>query len=128
MKLYLSSNVKIKDIQKKFKNSFPYLKLEFFKKHAFAKGNPNNNIVSANSTLIDVTGVTIDGEIQIKGRQTVAELEELFQSRFNLPVQIFRKIRYSWIDITKTDHLQLQKHNIMGREACSSMYDEVVLL
>ena len=129
MKLPLLHNIKIKDIKREFEKAFPYLKLEFFRKmHDIEKGNSIKDIVSENATLIDVTGVMKEGEIKIRPWHTVAEIEQLFQSKFNLPVQIFRKTRYSWIETTKTDQLSLEKQNRMGRETCdATSYKDVLL-
>ncbi|MGZ8537369.1 MAG: hypothetical protein ACXWV9_03850 [Flavisolibacter sp.] len=129
MKIQLSHNVKIRDIKKEFEKSFPYLKLEFFKKkHGIEKGNPYKDMVFDDATLLDVTGVMREGEIAIRPWQSVAEVEQLFQSKFNLPVQIFRKTRHSWIETTKSDHQTMQYQNKMGREACDAMYRKNVLL
>ena len=129
MKLHLSPDAKITDITKQFKKAFPYLKLEFFrKKHKIQEGNTNKEMISQHATLIDVTGVMKEGEVEISPGQTVAEVEQLFQSKFNLPVQIFRRAKHSWIETTKTDQLTLQTQNGMGREASNAIYDEVALL
>ena len=105
------------------------MKLEFFKKkHGIEKGNPSKDIVSDNATLLEVTGVMKEGQIEIKPGHTVAELEQLFQSGFNLPVQVFRKTRFSWLETTKSDHLSLQKQNRMGKEACDVSFAKNVLL
>ncbi|MGZ5191230.1 MAG: hypothetical protein ACXWCZ_09440 [Flavisolibacter sp.] len=129
MKIYLSPHSRIWDIKKKFENSLPYLKLEFFKKkHTFQQGNERKDMVPNNATLIEVTDKMKSGEIEFTTWQTVAEVEQLFQSKFNLQVQIFRKTRYSALETIKTDYLTLEKQNKMGREACHEMYDEVALL
>jgi hypothetical protein len=129
MKLHLSQGLKIRDLNRSFQKQYPYLKLEFFKtKHAPQEGTPGKDIVPNSATLIEVTGTMKEGEIDIKSNQKVAEVEQLFQNKFFLPVQIFRKTRSAWIETTKTDNLTFDKQNKMGREACHFMYDEEVLL
>ena len=129
MKLYLSPESRIKEIKKSFEQYFPYLKLEFFsKKHDLRQGNPKKDIVFDTATLIDVTGVMREDEIEISFNETVAELEQLFQNKFNLPVQVFRKTKYSWIETTKTDNLTLGKQNRMGKDACGARFDFPILL
>jgi len=129
MKLYLSANTRIRDLKKDFENSYPYLKLEFFnKRHGIREGNIKSDIIPDKSTLIQVAGVMREGEVEVKPWQTVAELEQVLQSKFYLPVQVFRKGRFSWIETTKTDQLTLEKQNRMGREACNALYDKVELL
>jgi hypothetical protein len=129
MKLLLTADKKIRELKKDFEHSFPYLKLEFFKKsHGFREASSRMDLVPDNVTLIQVAGIMKAGEVEIKPWQSVAEVEQLFQSRFYLPVQIFRKTKFSWIETTKTDHLTLEKQNRMGREACGAVYDEAELL
>ena len=129
MKLHLTSDIRIRDIQKEFKKSFPYLKLEFMRrKQDREKTNPNADVIPSNANLIRLAGVMKEGEIEIKPNQTVAELKQIFQSGFNLPVQVFRKNRSSWVETNKTDQQRLIKQNVMGREACNAMYEKDVLL
>ena len=119
MKLYLSPEVKIKDLKKSFENSFPYLKIEFLKKsHLPEEGSPKKDIVTDSSSLIEVADVMREGEIEIRPDQTVAEVEQVFQTKFYLPVQIFRKSNSVWIETTTTDNFTLEKQNKMGMEAC----------
>ncbi|HEY9364146.1 MAG TPA: hypothetical protein VIQ00_12845 [Chitinophagaceae bacterium] len=129
MKIYLSAEWKIKDVKKRFEKSFPYLKLEFFrKKHAPGKGNLKRDIVPGSATLIEISGVMKEGEIEINPRQTVADIEQQFQKGFNLPVQVFRKTKFSWIETIRTDKLTLEKQNLMGRQDCGSVFNREILL
>ncbi|MFL5808011.1 MAG: hypothetical protein ACJ749_00740 [Flavisolibacter sp.] len=128
MKLQLSADTRFRDVKKVFENSFPYLKLEFFrKKHGIQDGNIKNDIVVDRDTIIHVAGAR-EGEIEVKPWQTVAELEQVFQTKFYLPVHVFRKTKFSWTDTATTDQFTLEKQNRMGREACDKFYDKVELL
>ena len=129
MKLYLSHDTKVSELKKSFQDHYPYLKIEFFRtRHSLGEGSTWNEMVPGSATLIEVTGQLREGEIEIKPGYKVFEVEQLFQNSFGLPVQIFRKTRFSWIETTKTDHLNLKKQNDMGKENCHAIYDEEVLL
>ena len=129
MKLHLTTKVKIRDIQKEFKNSFPYLKLEFMRrKQGKEKTSPRADIIPSNANFVSIAGGMKEEEMEIKPNQTVAELEQIFQSGFNLPVQVFRKTRSSWVETNKTNQQSLIKQNVMGREDCNAMYEKDVLL
>ena len=129
MKLYLSSDLKIKDVKRRFEKEFPYLKIEFVSKSYMTKeGSIQNEILLPHNSLIRVSGVIRNGEITIMGNQTAAEIAQVFQTRFYLPVRIFRKTRSGWIEITSSNHFTMAKQNRMGRVACDAMYDEEVLL
>lgn len=122
MKIYLSPKVRIQDIKNTFKNEFPYLKIEFFKR----KGEPGEGkirelVIPDSTSIMELTGL-VKGEIEILPSQKVKEVEQIFQSEFNLPVHIFRKAKRIWVDTTKTGYLSLEKQNI------KSMFgDEVIL-
>jgi hypothetical protein len=129
MKLQLSADKKIRTLKKDFEHSFPYLKLEFFKKTPeFREASPRIDLVPDNATLIQVAGIMKEGQIEFKPWQSVAEFQQLFQSRFYLSVQVFRKTKFSWIETTTTDDLSLEKQNRMGRQACGAAYDKVEIL
>lgn len=129
MKIYLSPEQKVRNIKKIFQRSFPYLKLEFFrKKHRPGEISINKEIVPDSEMLIEVSGVMREGEIEIRPGQTIAEIEQLFQQRFNLPVQIFRKTKFSWLETSHSDQFTLEKLNRMGKEASGGLFDRVILL
>ena len=129
MKLYLSSDLKIKDVKRRFEKEFPYLKIEFVSKSYMTKeGLLRNEILLPDNSLIRVSGVIRNGEITIMGNQTADEIAELFRTKFYLPVQIFRKTRSGWIEITRTNQFTMAKQNRVGRVACNAIYDEEVLL
>lgn len=129
MKIYLSPEQKVRNIKKIFQRSFPYLKLEFFrKKHRPGEISVRKEIVPDSAMLIEVCGVMREGEIEIRPGQTISDIEQLFQEHFNLPVQIFRKTKFSWLQTANSDQYTLEKLNRMGKEASGGFFDKVVLL
>ena len=129
MKLYLSPELKIREIKKGFVNEFPYLKLEFFNhKHLPGERDPFTQRVSDASSLFEVTGDMMKTEIDINPKQTVSELKQIFRRKLNIHIQIFRRSKYIWIETTQTDNFTLEKQNEMGGKACNAMYDEEIPL
>ncbi len=128
MKIYLNPYLKIKDIKRNFENFFPYLKLEFFKPRSeFVESTSHKDVIPNSSFLVDATGVLTTVEIEINSKQTVAEVEQLFKSLFNLPVRIFRKTRFSSVEIAHTDNVTLETEDKIGRKLCNAVYDEEIL-
>ncbi|ANE49576.1 hypothetical protein [Flavisolibacter tropicus] len=118
MQLYLAPTTKVGDVKEAFHLEFPFLKLEFFKsKHQPGKGTPLSDKATDYTLLVEVLGVMREGDIDIIPSQSVNEVEQLFQRKFNLPVQVFRKMGNLWIETTETDNLSLEHQNEMGREA-----------
>ena len=55
MKLYLSSDLKIKDVKRRFEKEFPYLKIEFVSKSYMTKEDLlQNEILLPHNSLIRV--------------------------------------------------------------------------
>lgn len=118
MQLYLSATTKVGDVKEAFQLAFPFLKLEFFKKkHKPSEGTPLSDKTTDETLLVDVLGVMREGVIEIDASQSVNEIEQLFQRKFNLPVQVFRRMGNLWIETTETDKLSLERQNEIGREA-----------
>lgn len=130
MTLYLSPQLKIKDIKKYFSRSYPYLKIEIFKQQMYSTkdGISQKDIAPDSARLLEITGVMKEGEIEITPKHTVAEAEQIFQNTFFLPVRIFCKSKFSWIETTKTNQMTLEKQNRIGSAACGAIFDLEILL
>jgi hypothetical protein len=117
MKIQLNgdSNLKISDIQKIFEKEFPYLKIEFFnKKHRSFEGSPKSQLIDKNMLLSKLTEKS--GRIEIYEDMTVNEVEKLFEEKFGLHVQIFRKSGKTYLETSVTDSWTLKKQNEVGKE------------
>jgi hypothetical protein len=129
MKINLTSNITVKDVKRIFNDRFPYLKLEFFTEQYFKyKRSPRVQIVPDNTQLIKIAGVMKEGEMEITANQTVMDVEQKFQERFNLPVHILRRSRYDWQETTWAEGYNLAKQNLIGRVESNAIYDLQVLL
>jgi hypothetical protein len=117
MELILSDSTTIKDLKNQFICRFPFLKLEFFKhKHRVGQSSFKDQKLNDKFLLREVNPRFKEGVINLSPSTTVADLEQLFQKQFNLPVQVFRKTNYQWVETTYTDILTLEKQNEMGAE------------
>ena len=121
MKILLTSEKAVKDVQQEFQKAFPFLKIEFFKRpHHEAEGSPASELVPPSMPLVWITGVLREGEIEIQPAEKVKDVEERFQNKFYLPVQVFRRNRDVWLETITTDYLSLAEQNEMGRNASES--------
>lgn len=117
MKLILTGNSPILEIQKEFNRAFPFLKIEFFSR-SHTKGMPTsvNFMIKPGKMLGDFGFPNIQSEIEVNGAKTVAELENEFKDRFALNVQVFRKSGRLWLETTATDEWTLDSQNEEGKE------------
>jgi hypothetical protein len=123
MRLYISKDKTIGDIQEDFNTSYPFLKLEFYKRQ---KGHYEIGARKPLSSAIrlEVAGMKEDdAELDIKDEMTVADLEETFRDKYGLSVQVSRKSGIFWLETTMTDNWSLQKQNEHGKEISFSKVD-----
>jgi hypothetical protein len=114
MKHFLSSESTLRDVNKGFQSQFPFLKLEFYRYgHQFGETSLFEKKVSSRKPLKDISNL-VPGFISIDPMDTVAEVEQRFQKKFGLPVQIFRRAGNVWVETVETDGLTLLKQNSMG--------------
>ena len=126
MELVLTYQETVKNVKKQFNEAFPYLKLEFFTEpHIIGEGSPLKKQVPSSTLLGEINGIITEGEITLKPEYTVSFVEQAFQRKFGLPVQIFRKQKEVWLETTNTDHLTLAEQNEMGRKASEVVAKEV---
>jgi len=115
MILTIKDDRKISEIQESFNTSFPYLKLEFFKKmHGVKELSPFKGMVDSDKTIGQIRTIQNDGFITVTPKMTVAELEQEFGKIFGLSAQVFRKSGKMWIETTVTDKWTLEQQNSEG--------------
>lgn len=103
-------SIKASEIKKVFNNQFPFLKIEFFKKkHKNLQGSLKKELI-----VDDFNIFNIQNAIVFKDDMLVSELENLFEEKFKLSVQVFRKSGKSWLETTFTDGWSLKKQNQEG--------------
>ena len=121
MKLEIIEDKLIKDVQADFNHWFPYLKLEFF----LGQKHPTKTIpmLKADCRIGDVTYGLQEGNIQLSDAMTVIELEEIFNDRFGLHIQVFRKSGNTWLETTMTDKWTLKLQNDHGREISAALLE-----
>lgn len=115
--LIISDNLTIQQVQDKFQEHFPFLKIEFFRKpHEEMEGTPKVNQIVDNAILGDIRKDSNTGELSIHGNQKVSTLEEHFEDMYGLNVQVFRKSGKVWLETTQTDEWTLSEQNRIGEE------------
>jgi hypothetical protein len=103
-------SIKASEIKKVFNNQFPFLKIEFFKKkHKSLQGSLKKELIVDDFNILNIQNV-----IEFKDDMLVSELENLFEEKFKLSVQVFRKSGKSWLETTFTDGWSLKKQNQEG--------------
>lgn len=125
MNIEINSRKKIAEIQQIFNEEFPYLKIEFFTQpHLKGKATSNKYLVNKLKPLGEFAGVDKTGTIEISGSMKVSELEKIFNDRFGLYVQVYRRSGKIWLETTATDDWTLDTQNEEGRDFTDSTRED----
>ncbi|MCC6372320.1 MAG: hypothetical protein IT236_15055 [Bacteroidia bacterium] len=115
--IIISTGKKISVIKEEFNRQFPYLKLEFFKhKHNVMAGNPHSDLIQSDFTLKEIPKSNGNVAVEVTEDMQVGVLEQLFQEKFGVSAQVFRKSGRSWLETSVTDDWTLKRQNDEGRE------------
>jgi len=116
MKLFIEKESKVGDIKKIFACSYPFLKIELYKKpftysHIGIKKEQLAPTESLNKFIhaVDKAAINISRDV------TVAELENQFAD-IGLIAEVFRKSGNVWIESSLTNNWTLQQQNAEGEE------------
>jgi hypothetical protein len=122
----ISDQKKLKDIQRAFNELFPYLKLAFYSgHHQVAEGSPATAELDEEKTIGEVRSVAAQGgELLISGNLTVSELEQLFDKKYGLNVQVFRRSGKLWMQTTATDGWTLAEQNRKGGSSVEAWIEQ----
>ncbi|MEC5142477.1 hypothetical protein [Chitinophaga sp. 212800010-3] len=116
MKIYISEEAVVADIQDKFHELYPYLKLEFFREpHADRKCSPQENAVPADTPIEKIRIQHSFGWLDVGNYRTALAIEHDFRHLFGLSVQILRRSGDLWLEVTGTSDWTLEKLNAAGK-------------
>lgn len=117
MKIQVSKDKTIAQLQEEFTGVFPYIKLVFFTKpHKAYKGSPAKFLVSDRDvTLGSLEKKPHSGVLYVEPEMPTWQVERLFEEEFGLHVQVFRKSGNTWLETSVTDDLTLEEQNTKGK-------------
>ena len=111
----INDNSTIREIQAEFSKMFPGLKIEFYRsKHDEFGGSKLSDQLHPDQIIKDIRKVDTEGDITIYPDMTVLVLENLFEEKFGLNAQVFRKSKDIWLQTSVTDHWTLEIQNRKG--------------
>jgi hypothetical protein len=112
MQLTINNKSRISEIQKKFSEIFPYLKIEFYKiPHKEGMGTPEKYRWTEDKQMNEIRTELNEGIVNLLPGLTPTVFERLLREKFDLYVQVLRKSEKEWIETTSTDDWTLLKLN-----------------
>jgi uncharacterized protein YqjF (DUF2071 family) len=116
MKLIIAGTRSIQEVQHDFNASYPYLKLEFFRRLNAGHQGSAKDILKHSMKILEARALRHDGTIEITDHMKVADLEKLLLIEYGLNAQVFRKSGNVWLETTMSDTWTLKQQNDHGRE------------
>lgn len=121
MSFHFSYTPSVEQVQTKFRENFPYLKIEFHTKSFVTfDGTLCNSKLHRSTHLVNLIS---DRPLEVSMNGTPLQLESVFNLHFDIVVKIFRKTAKGWIDVTLDNKNSLFHHNRLGRDASNAIFD-----
>jgi hypothetical protein len=126
--MFISNEKTLRQVKQEFQEKFLWLKLEFYARgHEPGEGSFERDHLDDTLTVGDARSITAEGEMSIHGNLKVSSLEQEFQDRYGLNVQVFRRSGEVWLQTTSTDEWTLAEQNEKGAEASGQAGQAVVV-
>ncbi len=116
MEILITDDKCVKEVQEEFQIKFPFLKIEFFKNTQKNGSSLKSQLIPGKMPLGMVRHIRTEGSLNIDGSRSVEEIENDFQNKFGLSVEVFRKSGSMWIETTLTHHWSLLRQNFEGQQ------------
>ncbi|MBD0276641.1 MAG: hypothetical protein ICV81_01565 [Flavisolibacter sp.] len=126
MILHIDDRQLIADLQDRFSDCFPFLKIEFYtKSHHWKEGTPDEYLIPASRTIGSIRKIHYAGDMTIKSWYTTGEVEKAFKNTFGLNVQIFRNENGEWVQTSATDGYSLKQQSDLARYATYTVFPKL---
>jgi HPt (histidine-containing phosphotransfer) domain-containing protein len=115
MTIEINDSRTVREIQREFTSRYPNLKIEFFHarhgREEVSAGNP----CLPDQTIGSIRDRHTEGAISIESKRETGSIEQEFEDKFGLHVQLYRKQAEEWIQTIGTDTLSLAEQNSISR-------------
>lgn len=114
--MQIHNSKQLKELQAEFNNTFPYLKIEFFSQpHEEGEGSDEKDLLDNQLTVGEVRKKNMAGFLSLNKDMPVGIFEQIFQSSFDLHVQVYRKSHGRWLQTWASDLWTLGEQNNRGK-------------
>lgn len=124
MKIYISEEDLVQNVQQRFREAFPFLEIHF---PLIGADKKVGSEVAPETPIDDIRMQHSFGWIDVDGSKTVEQLEREFMELFGLTVEIFRKGKNCCFSTRDTCYLPLREQNAVGgrSQQCTAQPPEV---
>ena len=118
MHIEINDTTALREIQVVFSSFYPCLQIKFYsKRHKKYEGSDEVNEIEPNILIGDIKATHVSGVMEILPLYKVSKVEEEFQRRFGISVQILLKEKNTWQQTTGMDDFTLKELNEIGRNS-----------
>lgn len=122
MLIRIYDHEKIDEVQDKFNECFPYLKLEFYNQpHKLHEASPEEHLIQPGTYIEDIRKTHESGVISIKSWDKTGHVEQEFKRMFGLNVQVFRLHKDKWIQTSDSDELTLKELSDLAKSSLENI-------
>lgn len=117
MKIHIDNDTTTTQVKEKFSRTYPFLKLEFYTKaHAEGEASAKIDLIGDELSIGEIRKVNVEGDFVFTPADTVNFVEQGFENKYGIHVQVFRKSKGLWLETTTTDDWSLKEQNETGQE------------
>ncbi|WP_018617461.1 hypothetical protein [Segetibacter koreensis] len=117
MILSIDDNKTTSELQDKFNECFPFLKIEFYDvRHKWQESSFREHRIIADKKIGEIRKNHNSGALEIKSWYKTGKVEQDFRHFFGLFVQIFFLENGDWVESVSADDLSLAHLNEMGQK------------
>ena len=118
MHIDINDKTVLKEIQKTFSDFYPFLLMKFYKKpHNKYEESKKEDELDVEQTVGEVYKKCGSNKIEMLPTERVANVENEFQNKIGIPIQILKMENGLWCQTSGLDNLSLKDLNIMGRNS-----------
>jgi hypothetical protein len=114
--LKVTVNSSIANVREEFCRLFPFLRLEFYTQVQRPQGPGTRKHTIADEALLRNLDLGSEAEFVITEQMPVSQLEHLFQEKFGVGAQVYRRFGNVWLETSVTSDWTLQRQNEHARE------------
>ena len=127
MHIDINDKTVLKEIQKTFSDYYPFLLMKFYKKpHNKYEESKQVDELNVEQTVGDILKKSISTHIKLLPLERVSNVENEFQIKIGIPIQILKLENGIWCQTSGLDNLSLKDLNILGRNSSDDFVMEDV--
>ena len=108
MILYIDDTRRIIDLQEKFNECFPHLKIEFYARpHHWKESSLQQELIDPSKKIGEIRKNHVHGTLEVRSSYQTGRIEQDFKKIYGLNVQIFRRENGKWHQTASSDKLTL---------------------